>query len=301
MSFKAYCAYCAVALTLFTSSLILCAEDKAAKQPYRQMDYGPSLNWTYQVAGDHIVYKGIAVQVDDAAGGIGKGHAWMVFDHDTLSMAAAWVTPEGSDKAPFIDWKGVAFDSSHSSHPFIAGKTVFVNRPGPGYAYPANGSFDDPRYVSPVDHKMYGPIPREWAHFQGLYRSENKVVIAYTVGKTSVLELPGYDRSSSIFSRTFYIEKNVKPLILRVAPETTAADRQHILAVPCQTQFLVTFLGAQIHAVSPANLLALTIVPNPAKTSASRALLTEKDARTSMGFRYWRVCTQCDRAAGRDG
>ncbi len=222
MSFKAYCAYCAVALTLFTSSLILCAEDKAAKQPYRQMDYGPSLNWTYQVAGDHIVYKGIAVQVDDAAGGIGKGHAWMVFDHDTLSMAAAWVTPEGSDKAPFIDWKGVAFDSSHSSHPFIAGKTVFVNRPGPGYAYPANGSFDDPRYVSPVDHKMYGPIPREWAHFQGLYRSENKVVIAYTVGKTSVLELPGYDRSSSIFSRTFYIEKNVKPLILRVAPETTA-------------------------------------------------------------------------------
>ena len=222
MSFKPFRAICFVALALLTGPSILCSEDKAAGQPYRQMDYGPSLHWTYQVAGDHIVYKGIAVQVDDAPGGIGKGHAWMVFDHDTLSMAAAWVTPEGSDKAPFIDWKGVAFDSSHSSHPTIVGKTIFVNRPGPGYANPADGSFADLRYVSPVDHKMYGPIPRDWAHFQGVYRSGHKVVIAYTVGKTSVLELPGYDSSANVFSRTFYIEKNAKSLLLRVAPEATS-------------------------------------------------------------------------------
>ena len=222
MSFKPSRAFCFVAMALLTGPSLLCAEDKAAGQPYRQMDYGPSLHWTYQVADDHIVYKGIAVQVDDAPGGIGKGHAWMVFDHDTLSMAAAWVTPEGSDKAPFIDWKGVAFDSSHGSHPSIVGKTIFVNRPGPGYANPADGSFADLRYVSPVDHKMYGPIPRDWAHFQGVYRAGHKIVIAYTVGKTSVLELPGYDSSANVFSRTFYIEKNTKSLLLRVAPELSS-------------------------------------------------------------------------------
>ncbi|MEI6232580.1 MAG: DUF6797 domain-containing protein [Planctomycetota bacterium] len=197
----------------------------AAAKPepfYRQMDFGPSLNWTYQVGKDHIVYKGTAVQVDDAPGGIGKGSAWMVFDHDTLSMAAAWVSTEETKARPFIDWKGVAFDGSHNSHPRISGKTAFVNAPGPGYANPANGSFDDPRYVSPVDTKRYGPIPREWGHFQGLYRTGNKVVIAYSIGGTAVLEMPGFDKAATVFSRTFYIESIKQPLTMRVAPDATA-------------------------------------------------------------------------------
>ena len=63
---------CLIALALYPCSFLLSAADKNAEKPFRQMDYGPSLNWTYQVADDHIVYKGIAVQVDDAAGGIGK-------------------------------------------------------------------------------------------------------------------------------------------------------------------------------------------------------------------------------------
>ena len=208
---------------LFTALLLSsCALFAAttSEPPYRQMDYGPSLNWTYQVEKDHIVYKGTAVQVDNEAGGIGKGRAWMLFDHDTLSMAAAWVSAEGKDARPFIDWKGVAFDGGHNSHASISGKPIFINRPGPGYAKPIAGTFDDPRYVSPVDKKRYGPIPREWGRFKGLYRTGNRVVISYSVGETAVLEMPGFESSSTTFTRTFFIEQLKQPLTLRVAPES---------------------------------------------------------------------------------
>lgn len=210
---------CAALSLLISSGL---AAGTKADPPYRGMDYGPSLNWTYQVDKDHIVYKGTAVRVDEGPGGVGKGRAWMVFDHDTLSMAAAWIGNDEKSSKPFIDWRGVAFDGSHNSHALISGKPIFVNRPGPGYANPADGKFDDPRFLSHVDKKRYGPIPREWGHFKGLYRTGNRVVIAYTIGDSSILEMPGLDSVSGAFERTFYIEKTSRPLVMRVAPETTA-------------------------------------------------------------------------------
>src|SRR5687768_11208707 len=70
---------------------------------YLRMDFGPVLNWTYQVEPGNIAYKGIAVRLDPGPGGISKGQAWMLYDHDTMRVAAAWTGGQ------FIDWKGVAF------------------------------------------------------------------------------------------------------------------------------------------------------------------------------------------------
>lgn len=211
--------FCCCAFIVLGAVAGLQAGEARKGAPYRLMDYGPSLNWTYQVDRDHIVYKGTAIQLDDTPGGIAKGKAWMVFDHDTLSLAAAWVASE--EEKNFIDWKGVAFDGSHNSHAAISGKTIFVNRPGPGYAHPLSGSFDDQRYVSPADKKAYGPLPRSWGRFTGLYRSGGRVVIAYTIGATPILETPAFDPASGAFSRTFFIKESAKPLTLRVAPEAT--------------------------------------------------------------------------------
>ena len=51
----------------------------------------------------------------------------------------------------------------------------------------------DPR-LRGRDDKPYGPLPGDWAHFEGTYLYSNKVVIAYTIGDASVLELPGPER-----------------------------------------------------------------------------------------------------------
>ena len=74
---------------------------------YLRMDFGPALMWTLEAAPGNIAYKGIAVRLDEGAGGVTKGRAWMLYDHDTMRVAAAWT----GDK--FIDWRGIAFDGSH--------------------------------------------------------------------------------------------------------------------------------------------------------------------------------------------
>ena len=180
---------------------------------YLRTDFGPMLNWTYEVEPGNIAYKGIAVRLDDGPGGISKGHAWMLYDHDTMRAAAAWTGDE------FIDWKGVALDGSHQTHASIVGDRFFVNPAGPGWANPTGGGFEDPR-LRGRDHKPYGPLPRDWARFLGTYVNGNQVVIACTIGDAEVLESPGLEGAGGnlAFSRTLNIGTSTRDLILRVSP-----------------------------------------------------------------------------------
>jgi putative heme-binding domain-containing protein len=59
-------------------------------EPWVTMDYGPSLSLTCEVGNDgsNFAYKGIAVRLDAGPGGVSRGRAWTVFEHDTLRLAA---------------------------------------------------------------------------------------------------------------------------------------------------------------------------------------------------------------------
>jgi hypothetical protein len=180
---------------------------------YLKMNFGPALNWTYQVAPGNIAYKGIAVRLDEGPGGVSKGRAWMLYDHDTLRVAAAW-SGEG-----FVDWKGIAFDATHGTHTSIAGDLAFANPVGPGWANPADGSWDDPRLLG-RDGKPYGPLPREWMHYRGLHLHGERAVLSYTIGEAEVLDSPemlGSGRET-VFKRTLNIGPSPRALAVRVAP-----------------------------------------------------------------------------------
>ena len=181
---------------------------------YLRMDFGPALFWTLQVESNNIAYKGIAVRVDPGPGGVSKGHAWMLYDHDTMRVATAWT----GDR--FVDWKGIAFDGSHQTHTSIVGRKAFVNPVGPGWAGPGSDGFVDPRFHG-RDDKPYGPLPRAWAHFKGIYLHGGRVVVSYTVGDSSILESPGSEQSGDavVFSRTLNIGKSSQDLRMRIAPE----------------------------------------------------------------------------------
>jgi len=200
------------ALLVITSSVFGAAPEKALP-PYRRMDYGPALFWTYQVAPGQIAQKGIAIRLDDGPGGVSQGRAWMIYDHDTMSVATATT-------GDFVDWKGIAFDGSHGTHTGLKGERHFVNPVGPGWASP-EGKWEDVRLVG-RDKKRYGPLPRDWAHYEGMYLHGNKVVIAATIGGTRVLESPGWIDlgETPIFTRTLNVGVSKKPLLLRVAPDT---------------------------------------------------------------------------------
>jgi putative heme-binding domain-containing protein len=199
-------------------------------EPWVAMDYGPSLINTYEIGhnGKNFAFKGIAVRVDPGPGGVSRGRDWMVFDHDTLRMAAAWSARPNSKDMPFIDWQGIHFDGQHQVHPHVVGDVALSNSNEPGWADPATDRFEDPRPKA-RDGRPYGPLPRAWAHYRGLYAFGQQTVISYTVGETEILELPARatapagNAPSPIFARMFHIGPRAKKLKLMVA---THRDRE---------------------------------------------------------------------------
>lgn len=183
--------------------------------PYQRMEFGPVLFWTFQVERGNIAQKGIAVRLDSGSGGVSHGRAWMIYDHDTLRAAAATT---GS----FVDWRGIAFDGSHGTHTSLTGARHFVNPPGPGCAN-VDGRWDDPR-LKGRDGKPYGPLPRDWAQYKGLYLHGEKAVLALTIGGARVLESPGWiaHGTNAVFTRTLNVGDATRPVILRVAPDSAS-------------------------------------------------------------------------------
>lgn len=207
------------------------------QKPWADMDYGNYLINTYELAGKdakpreissgiapladenlvnaNFAYKGIAVRLDTGRGGIAAGHAWMIFDHDVMRVAGAW-TGEG-----FIDWQGILFNGTHNISPRTIGDLHFENPVGPGWADPVTGSFEDHRFKA-IDKRRFGPLPRNWTQYKGLYQYEGKTIISYTVDNAAVLELFGIEAANGhpVFTRTIDISPASHALKMRVAPET---------------------------------------------------------------------------------
>lgn len=204
--------------------------DPIKRLPWSDMDYGPFLIGTYQIADEsnriaaktpptgkpdyvepdaNIAYKAIAIQLDSNPGGIAKGNKWIAFEHDTLRVAGAWA---GQD---FIDWRGINFDGGHVVRPRTIGDPIFETADGPGWANPETGSFEDQRFIG-VDGRRFGPLPKSWAQYEGLYRKGGKVVIAYRVGKTKILESHRLLESDGI-ARILNVGASSSDLRLRLA------------------------------------------------------------------------------------
>jgi hypothetical protein len=201
-------------------------------QPWADMDYGNFLMNTYELADEktgipryhspgpspfkdedysknNFAYKGIAVRLDKGTGGVSKGKAWMVFDHDLMRVAGGY-TGEG-----FIDWNAILLNDKHETYPRSIGKVHFETPVGPGWANPATGKFDDPRFVA-RDGRAFGPLPKSWANYKGLYHFEDQVILSYTVGESAVLEKFGFV-NPSVFTRTLNVSPSNSILKMRVA------------------------------------------------------------------------------------
>ncbi|NNM29793.1 MAG: hypothetical protein HKO57_09730 [Akkermansiaceae bacterium] len=181
-------------------------------QPYKLMDFGNVLFWTLQAEKGNIAQKGIAVRVDPGPGGISKGKAWMLYDHDTMRLAACWTGDQ------FVDWRGIAFDGSHGTHTSIVGEKHFVFPNEPMWANPATGDFEDVR-ITGRDGKRYGPLPREWVRFKGLsFSTAGNPVLHYTVGDREIREYPSWSAERG-FVRHITTADPAGKLVLRVSKD----------------------------------------------------------------------------------
>ncbi len=203
--------------------------EPSAIEPWSQADYGPRLVNTYEIGrgGHNIAQKGIALQLDKSPGGVAHGHAWVVFDHDTMRVAGVWTSND------FIDWQGIHFNGRHGIHPHAVGDILLANPTGPGWAHPETGSLTDDARVLGRDGKWYGPLPASWSSYEGIYQVGRDSVIAYRVGDAEIREafdwvdatqLAGIP-ASGLFSRRLQIGPREVPLELVVATLDDRAGR----------------------------------------------------------------------------
>ena len=184
------------------------------------MDYGPFLTCSVSqpsasIAGPSgkkvasprvgIADKGICI---DLGGG-----AAVCFDTDTLRLAAGWT-------GGFLDLHRTNIAGQKGNGDAMpAGPITFTSPDGPGWA--RDGRFNDPRPGG------LGPLPREWAHYQGLYRHGKQVVLAYSVGGANILEsLAAVVAGKQVrFSRTFHVQRSASPLSMVVCDAGGAPAR----------------------------------------------------------------------------
>lgn len=185
------------------------------RKPYLVQDFGNVLFWTLQVAPGNIAQKGIAVRVDEGPGGVSKGRAWMLYDHDTMRLAACWTGEE------FVNWRGIAFDGSHGTHTAIVGEIGFAFPNEPMWANPATGDFEDLR-IRGRDGRPYGPLPRSWVAFRGVEIHGDRPVLRYTIGGREIVETPRM-AEDGIFERVIDCGPGGEVLVLRVDGTRTHA------------------------------------------------------------------------------
>ncbi len=131
-----------------------------------------------------IALKGIAVTVG------AEKNAYLCFDADMMRVALAW-------SGEFLEFGNTLSRIEWPPPPQVKGTPVFETGISPGWSH--DGSFEDPR------DRHHGPLPKSWAHYEGLYVNGDQVVFKYKVNGVQVLETPGYQKINDqpLFTRTF--------------------------------------------------------------------------------------------------
>ncbi len=196
-------------------------------KPWLDMDYGPYLSTTVEASQPkgNFAYKGIVIRVGE------QKKQTIIFDTDTLRYAAG--LNDG-----YITMSGIVYDGKHWDYPKTDGAIAFSNPVGPGWGKP--GEVPDKRFIDPRfrgnDGKPYGPMPRDWAHWKGLYLHGDQVVLSYTVGSTAILELPGSEKvgDSHAITRTLHIEPSTTAMTIQVCAVDGELNHQAAPALVAQ-------------------------------------------------------------------
>ena len=180
-----------------------------------KVDSGPFFSGSVTGAGGPV-YKGIVVRLGD------QREVSILYDTELLRVAAGWNGFLKFDPARF----GVIVP------PRIDGAVTFSTPRFPGVSL--QEQFSNFREANP-----YGPLPKSVAHYEGLFRQGQRVVLKYSVGtgsaeaggnqsRTMIHESPWLEQQADfkVITRTLRIEPSSVPIRLMVA-DAAAKVRLH--------------------------------------------------------------------------
>ncbi len=228
--------------------------------------------------GTNVAMKGFAIRVGNDAN--------MLWDTDLLRFAAGW-------KGGYLTSKGVAYDGSHGTHPGIVGEQLFGTKPGPGWAN-ANGEFADNR------PEPFGPLPKEWCRWDGMYVNGSNVLLTYTVFGSKIMEQPSSVALDGLtaFVRTFKIE-NARADLATVIADGTAGEVKSQGNSATLTEgtntLVVTLVGAprNVKLSAQGARVVLTIRQRNQGCALQRRHLVRPAGKREQGFDAG-VCSQAE-------
>lgn len=174
---------------IFSQAIALQAQTNT-NEPVR----GPVFSGTVRgpKSNDAIAMRGIVVTVGE------KKDAFVCYDMDLMRVSLAWT-------GEFLEFGNTLAQIAWPPPPQVKGAPVFATKNVPGWG-DKQGGFTDPRV------NQQGPLPKDRAHYKGLYVNGRDVVLKYSVGDAEVLECPGFERVDGydIFTRTVQFSKSVR-------------------------------------------------------------------------------------------
>ena len=191
-------------------------EADSRDERFGKVESGPFFSGSITGAGGPV-YKGIVVRLG------AKREASILYDTELLRVAAGWSGFLKFDPARF----GIIVP------PKIDGDVLFSTPRFPGVSLIEQ--FANFREANP-----YGPLPKNVAHYKGMYRHGQRVVIKYTAGtqgdekEATILESPWLETADGVsaITRTLLIDPSAVPLrmmiadakaIVRLHPQSTTA------------------------------------------------------------------------------
>ena len=231
------------------------------KTRWSDMDFGPFFSSTLilPTRRENVTHKAISIRLGDK-------HA-IAFDTELLRFTAAWT-------GNFLNITPVR--EGLAGPPDVAGEVMFTARPGPGWS--VTGDFTDPR------PDKLGPLPREWGRYNGLYVHGNHVVLSYTVGDCSILEVPTVDEDG-VIRRVIEMGPSKKSLTLRAAdrdPEGKLGLR--VIDLPPGAKVETDrFLGVVLRPLDNPVLFRMDIRPGPTKSTTTHPIGPVRPSQLMQG------------------
>lgn len=167
----------------------------AAAPKYEEMDYGRFITASFDNTKGQNTLKGDGCTANKGVGiQLGNKEGTMVFDTDLCRWAGGWT-------GGYITYRGVIFDGAHGPNPAPAKGTTIQFETNPGPTWSKDGNFSDPRPTPKGPGAAtvpFGPLPKEIVKHKGIYLNGDNVIVNYTVGTASLLEMPAIEKAGDV-------------------------------------------------------------------------------------------------------
>lgn len=232
---------------------------RAADEPVR----GPFWSGTVMLGKDRpAAMKGLAVSLG------AQRAAHLVYDLDTMRVAAAWT-------GEFLEFGNTLTKIEWPPPPSVKAPILFGLGNSPGWLGPKSES-TDPR------EQGQGPLPKSWAHHEGVFIHGDHVVLRYSVGTSIILEAPGVELidGQTVFTRTFEFEKSGGDLAVVLADGVEGSLKSSLEG--SEGPVVVTLSGGRSLSVAGQDLPKGASLES---TSDGRLVLKLGNAKTRKAYR----------------